>query len=105
MGAGLPLVDKPLFVSQSAVQFSAAVDVAGCEQLCIYISTEGGVSGGSMLIEESPDKDFPGAWAQLGLIASTGVTTVRLVGTAKFVRANINQQIVGGTVSAILTAR
>ena len=106
MGGNLtaPLIDRPLVKAATAPIVSPGVDVAGCANLCFYIVGAAGASG-SVLIEESHDAAFAGAWAPVGsataVVANGVAAPVRLNATAKAVRANVTAAAVGVTVHLV----
>ena len=101
-----PLIDRPLFKGTVA-GISAAVDVAGCANLCFYVVAAPGAAG-SVQIEEAPDVNFAGTWAAVGaataIVANAVAAPVRLNATAKAVRANVTA-LSGGQATVYLVGR
>ena len=110
MGLTVPLIDRPLLkdVAAGASPTSPGVDVAGCANLCFYAVGSAGVSAGAVIIEESHDIAYAGAWTPIGAAITfiVGVAVpVRLAGTAKAVRARITTPVTGGTASVYIVGR
>lgn len=78
-----------------------AIAFNDCRQVNWYTTTSGTISGGTIIIEHSPDASYAGTWTQLDSIAATDADTGAggygtYPGPIGFLRARISSNITGG---------
>lgn len=94
---------QPLLDTQIAAYTSPAIDVRGFQQLAVYLSGTGTVSGGTLAITEAPTPNYAGTWSTISVtLTPSGVTGTKTQALAlpsaayAFIRAELTGAITGG---------